>query len=315
MALVVMAVEAGVLALPYIPAMNPINFMASVLPSVLDDLTNQKRQGQDLAVLSVNPLLNKAAELKAQDMAKKGYFAHTSPDGKSPWYWFNLVGYKYEYAGENLAVDFDDSKDVANAWMNSPAHKANIVKYAYTEIGTGIATGTYEGRPTVFVAQIYAKPAAFGGFDQRPLKAMAEAIPTTAHRAIAVSTSKVMGAETTVNDRPIPVIAQTSSVPIVVDTTPARSYAKTNAFEAYVTSPRHLASFIFIILGILVALALLFKLFIRMDKRHPVLITNGLVAFVLILAVYVANNYIAGVKMAVTTSFASFQGEQIERNQ
>lgn len=97
--------------------------------------------------------------MKAQDMATKGYFAHTSPEGKkTPWYWLKQVGYQYQYAGENLAINFTDSKDVTNAWMNSPTHKANIVKDKYTEVGTGIATGLYEGRETVFVAQVYANP-------------------------------------------------------------------------------------------------------------------------------------------------------------
>ena len=157
--LAVFVIQLGVLVLPSVANLTPArSFMALVLPSVLDDLTNQNRQNAHLATLTVNPELNRVAELKAQDMAEKGYFAHVSPEGKTPWYWFNLVGYKYEYAGENLAVDFTDSTDVAIAWMNSPTHKANIVKNAYTEIGTGVATGTYQGNPTIFVAQVFAKP-------------------------------------------------------------------------------------------------------------------------------------------------------------
>ena len=47
-----------------------------------------------------------AAQAKADDMATKGYFAHTSPDGKNSWYWFKQAGYTFTYAGENLALDF-----------------------------------------------------------------------------------------------------------------------------------------------------------------------------------------------------------------
>ena len=144
-----------------IPTLTRINMtggMAAVLPAVLADLTNQERQEQNLSTLTVSQILNQAAEMKATDMATKGYFAHTSPEGKNPWYWLEKVGYKYQYAGENLAINFSDSKDVTNAWMASPTHKANIVKGNYTEIGTGIASGIYEGRETVFVAQVYANP-------------------------------------------------------------------------------------------------------------------------------------------------------------
>jgi hypothetical protein len=102
--------------------------------------------------------LDKAATMKATDMATKGYFAHVSPEGKKPWNWLQEVEYKYQYAGENLAVNFKDSEDVTVAWMNSPTHKANIVKAQYTEIGTGVATGTYNGVKSVYVAQVFAKP-------------------------------------------------------------------------------------------------------------------------------------------------------------
>lgn len=132
--------------------------LGNVESAVLSDLTNTERKANNEPVLVVSPLLNKAAQLKADDMARNSYFSHTSPDGKTPWYWFAQVGYKYKEAGENLAINFGESKDVTNAWMNSPAHRANIVKENYTEVGTGIATGTYEGVSGVFIVQLYGKP-------------------------------------------------------------------------------------------------------------------------------------------------------------
>ncbi|MFA7302109.1 MAG: CAP domain-containing protein [Candidatus Shapirobacteria bacterium] len=132
--------------------------LSAVLPSVLTELTNEERTNASLSALKENDLLDKAAAMKASDMATKGYFAHVSPEGKKPWNWVQDVGYKYQYAGENLAVNFKDSEDVTVAWMNSPTHKANIVKAEYTEIGTGVATGTYNGVKSIFVAQVFAKP-------------------------------------------------------------------------------------------------------------------------------------------------------------
>lgn len=293
---IVFVIEIGVLLAPSIPILSPVNnrFTAAVLPSVLDDLTNQNRQEQHLTVLAVNPILNKVAELKAEDMATKGYFAHTSPEGKAPWYWFKQAGYSYEYAGENLAVDFTDSEDVTLAWMNSPTHRANIVKDAYTEVGTGIATGVYQGNPTVFVAQVYGKPATL---------AMAN---VSAPKPVVVPT-KVPTAEVAVATQTPVVVAP------IVDTKPAQMYVKTNIFERFATSPRSAANVALAFIGGLVFLALLLKLFIRMDKRHPLLITNGLVVLALVFGVYVANNAIAKSKAAVTTSFVSFQGEQFDQ--
>ncbi|MCX6715650.1 MAG: CAP domain-containing protein [Candidatus Taylorbacteria bacterium] len=305
--LAIFMLELGVLVLPFIPAFNLGNnsFLAAILPAVLDDLTNQNRQSQHLAVLTVNPLLNKAAELKAQDMADKGYFAHVSPEGKAPWYWFKQVGYKYEYAGENLAIDFTDSQDVTLAWMNSPTHRANIVKNAYTEMGTGIATGTFEGNATIFVAQVYGKPASAVTSvvtTNEPEKVIAVTVPI----AKITPPAKVMGASVEV--------AENTEMAPIVDTAPEQTYSKTTFFEKYLTSPRHIANIILGILAVLVALALIFKLFIRMDKKHPRLITNGCIVLVIIFGVYVANNYMAQNKLATKTSFVGFQGDQVIQN-
>jgi uncharacterized protein YkwD len=133
------------------------NMLGTVLPAVLDYLTNAERQQNNVSALTPNPLLSQAAQLKAQDMAEKQYFAHTSPEGIKPWHWLDAVGYTYDYAGDNLAINFTDSKDVTDAWMRSPMHRSNILKSAYTEIGTGVATGTYQGREAVFIVQMYAR--------------------------------------------------------------------------------------------------------------------------------------------------------------
>lgn len=134
------------------------NFLASILPSVLVSMTNEYRLEANTGVLTVNPLLEEAAKLKAEDMANRGYFAHNTPDGKLPWYWLELVGYKYEKAGENLAVNFFDSRDVAVAWMNSPSHRENLLKDSYTEIGIAMSEGKYKNKNSVFVVQFFGKP-------------------------------------------------------------------------------------------------------------------------------------------------------------
>ena len=307
--IIVFVMELGVLSLPFLPAINLSNnsYLASVLPAVLDDLTNQNRKSQNLSVLTINPVLNKVAELKAKDMAEKSYFAHVSPEGKQPWYWFNLVGYKYSYAGENLAVDFTDSEDVTYAWMNSPTHKANIMKNSYTEMGTGVATGTWNGRPTIFVAQVFAKPAGAIMAEKPQIVAKVAQVEPKA------SSTKVMGASTkaVASEDSTSLATQTPAVSaIVVDIKLDQIAGKVSIFEKYLTSPRHLVNIILIVLGGLVGLALLLKLIIRADKKHPVLITNGLAVFVLILGIYTMNNYFAESKMEAKTSFTNFQIEE-----
>lgn len=134
--------------------------VSTVLPAVVVQLTNAERSDLSEAPLSRNAVLDEAARMKAEHMARNEYFAHYAPDGTSPWYWFDRAGYKYAHAGENLAIHFTDSSEVVEAWMDSPTHRANIVSGKYTEIGVGTAKGTYEGYETVYVVQLFGAPAA-----------------------------------------------------------------------------------------------------------------------------------------------------------
>ncbi len=296
---VIFLLEIGTFALPYIPtlSLNNNSFLAAVLPGVLDDLTNQNRTTDSLKPLVVSPILNKAAQLKAQDMANKSYFAHTSPDGKTPWYWFGLVGYRYEYAGENLAVDFTDSADVAVAWMNSPEHRANILKDSYTEMGTGVATGTYQGSPTVFVAQIFGKPI----YTQKSSSADQLSDNSTTSAGISVGGS--------LND--ISSNSQTKSEVLGASTS---SVEYSSLISRYITSPKSILNLVLAVIVALVALAILFKLLIRTDKKHPLLITNGLIVIAVVFGVYAVNNYIVKNKTATKTSFVSFSAEDFTQN-
>ncbi len=134
--------------------------VSTVLPAVLIDLTNEERSQGSVRTLSHSEVLDRAAQMKADDMAQNEYFAHYSPTGVSPWYWFDEASYTFIHAGENLAVHFTDSRDVVDAWMDSPAHKANIMNGAFSEIGIGTARGEYKGFPTIFVVQLFGTPAA-----------------------------------------------------------------------------------------------------------------------------------------------------------
>jgi len=138
-----------------------LNLTATVYPAVLADLANSDRLGSGVPELSWNKTLEEAAKLKAEDMAKNGYFAHTSPTGITPWHWLSQVDYNFIYAGENLAVDFTESENVENAWLNSPKHRENIMNQNFTEIGIATAEGVYNGRDTTFVVEFFGKPLKF----------------------------------------------------------------------------------------------------------------------------------------------------------
>lgn len=157
--------------------------VSTILPAVIVTDTNTERAGEALAPLTRSAVLDAAAQLKAEDMAKNQYFAHYSPTGVSPWHWFAEAGYNYVHAGENLAVYFTDSGEVVNAWMQSPTHRANIMDGKFTEIGIGTAETTFEGYPTIFVVQLFGTPGAAQPVAAAPSAAasaeLAVAEPTT----------------------------------------------------------------------------------------------------------------------------------------
>lgn len=132
-------------------------FFADILKSDLVTFINQARQTSGLKPLAQNSKLDQAAQLKAENMVQNNYFDHTSPSGITPWYWFIESGYNYKYAGENLAIGFFDSKEVYDAWLNSPSHKANILNPNYTEVGTAVLSG-FGPNNSIVVVQEFGSP-------------------------------------------------------------------------------------------------------------------------------------------------------------
>lgn len=124
--------------------------------------TNQDRSSHNLQNLTLDKQLMKAAQTKADDMASRNYWSHNTPYGETPWQFMTNAGYDYQLAGENLAYGFTSASATNTAWMNSPEHRANILKSGYTQIGFGIANSqNYQGTgPQTIVVQMFGKPVA-----------------------------------------------------------------------------------------------------------------------------------------------------------
>lgn len=123
--------------------------------------TNTNRQQNGLSNLVLNEKLNLAAKSKMNDMFVRQYFAHYGPGntfGASELAEKN--GYDYIAIGENLALgNFENDKELVQAWMDSPGHRANILNNRFEEIGIAVGEGTFEGKQTWIAVQIFAKPA------------------------------------------------------------------------------------------------------------------------------------------------------------
>lgn len=121
----------------------------------LVNLTNRARVFYGLTPLSLDPALTDAAYTKAQDMLNQGYFDHTSPTGVKPWDYILNSDYDFELAGENLAMDFETSKEIHYAWIQSPKHRTNILNPNFKDIGIATVKGSFENRQTYMVVQMF----------------------------------------------------------------------------------------------------------------------------------------------------------------
>ena len=144
--------------IPFLFYLPHTSFFADLTKIGLFELANVSRQGLGFQPLKENQALDQAAYLKAKDMLEKGYFAHYSPEGITPWYWLERSGYSYLAAGENLAVGFLESEQVHKAWMNSPSHKKNILNPNYQEMGIAVLRGDFQGKETSLVVQFFGNP-------------------------------------------------------------------------------------------------------------------------------------------------------------
>jgi uncharacterized protein YkwD len=244
---------------------------AAVVSAVLTDLANGDRASNNLSSLTVNPLLVTAAQAKADDMAAKGYFAHVAPDGKDPWYWFKGAGYHFQYAGENLAVDFSDSMDVEHAWMNSPTHRENILDAHYTEIGIATAIGTYQGHQTIFVVQEFGAPL-------RTPAAAAQAIATS---SIPTTPTKVATAVApkprTIAQKPqtsaSPATTTSESTQVLGTEAPTNNSSMTISVQPFsptyvAATPRHSLQYFYYAIAVLLILALAYTTRFEMRLHH-----------------------------------------------
>src|SRR5206468_1895595 len=107
-----------------------------------------ERSKAGLSTLQVNPRLNLAAQLQAEQVASLQVLEHEIPGARYPTPPDRLAaaGYAWQRYGENLASGFATAADATAGWMNSEGHRANILNANFTEIGTAYALDS-AGRP------------------------------------------------------------------------------------------------------------------------------------------------------------------------
>ncbi|MFE3828321.1 CAP domain-containing protein [Streptomyces sp. NPDC059092] len=109
--------------------------------SAVLSLVNQERAKVGCAALKADGSLNALAQAFSDDMAARGFFDHTDPDGDTPWDRADQAGVK-NLGGENIARGQATAEAVMDSWMNSEGHRANILNCDYTRLGVGVNTSS-----------------------------------------------------------------------------------------------------------------------------------------------------------------------------
>lgn len=108
------------------------------------DLVNEERIANGLQPLAPDPELTEVARRHSADMFNRGYFAHDTPEGLTPFNRMRDANVRFLVAGENLALA--PTVSVAHTGlMNSPGHRANILRPQFGRVGIGIMDGGMRG--------------------------------------------------------------------------------------------------------------------------------------------------------------------------
>ena len=125
------------------------------LEAQLLTLTNQARLDNGVGTLAQDEGLAQAARHHAEEMARLGYFSHTSPVAENATVSQRVArsGSFVGMLGENLALvgSTDTAQTTTTGWLESPGHRANLLNPTFTHVGFGTARYP-DGR--VVVAQV-----------------------------------------------------------------------------------------------------------------------------------------------------------------
>ncbi|MFJ2441757.1 CAP domain-containing protein [Streptomyces sp. NPDC087658] len=100
-------------------------------------LVNKERAKVGCAAVRADASLDALAQSYSDDMAARGFFDHTDPDGQTPWDRADKAGVK-DLGGENIARGQSTPEAVMESWMNSEGHRANILNCDFTRLGVGV---------------------------------------------------------------------------------------------------------------------------------------------------------------------------------
>lgn len=121
---------------------------------------NAERRARRLPRLHPSTILDRIAQSYAEDMLKRSYYGHESPEGQTVRERAIDGGYLLTAVGENVASGQPTVADVMDGWMRSEEHRRNILSKVFLDVGFGVAVGkNREGFQIIWV-QVFGRPRA-----------------------------------------------------------------------------------------------------------------------------------------------------------
>ncbi|MGW1768134.1 CAP domain-containing protein [Streptomyces sp. NPDC002073] len=120
------------------PAAPAVSAKAAAYAKKVIALANAERARAGCAPLRTDKRLMAAAQAHANDMAKRNYYSHTSPEGRSAGDRMTKAGYRWMRWGENIYKSPRTPSKAMAGWMDSPGHRANILDCRFKDIGVGV---------------------------------------------------------------------------------------------------------------------------------------------------------------------------------
>jgi uncharacterized protein YkwD len=107
------------------------------------DLLNRHRASKGCPALAWDDGAARVALAHSRDMRTRGYFSHTSPEGRTPFQRLDAAGLAWRAAAENIAQGQMTAAEVVRGWIASPGHRANIENCGLTRHGVGVSGGLW----------------------------------------------------------------------------------------------------------------------------------------------------------------------------
>lgn len=128
------------------------------------ELVNQSREEHGLPPLALEDKLNAAAQSHADDMFKRRYYGHASPEGRTAADRYVLAGgSKWRLIAENIAncsgcrppARVGVLRRLHASWLESPGHRRNILREGITHFGFGMVV---DAERRLYAVQTFAGP-------------------------------------------------------------------------------------------------------------------------------------------------------------